>query len=41
MKWEDTLIAILRQQGTDLSTEELAHMTWEERCSLLRLNPTT
>lgn len=41
MKWEDTLIAISRQQGKDLSIKELAQMTWEERCSLLRSNPTT
>lgn len=41
MKWEDTLIAISRQQGKGLSTKELAQMTWEERCLLLRSNPTT
>ncbi|WAR30905.1 PIF1-like protein [Mya arenaria] len=41
MRWEDTLKALAKQQGRTLSNEEIREMTWEERCSLLRSNPTT
>ena len=41
MRWEDTLKAIAKQQGKNLSHEEINEMTWEDRCSLLRSNPTT
>lgn len=41
MRWEDTLKALARQQGKTLTSEDIEEMTWEERCSLLRSNPTT
>ena len=41
LKWEDTLMAIVKQQGKNLTKEQIQEMNWEDKCSLLRSNPAT
>lgn len=39
MRWEDTLRALARSQGKNLSKEDIDRLNWEEKSSLLRSNP--
>ena len=41
LKWIDTIKIIARQQGTELSNEEIQNLSWEERSFWLRSNPVT
>ena len=41
LKWPDTIRVIAKQQGRFLSDDDIAKMSWEERCHLLRSNPVT
>ena len=41
LKWYDTIQVIARQQGIDLTDDELDNMSWEQRCGFLRSNPVT
>ena len=41
LKWSDTLKVIALQQGKSLSEQEIAELSWNERCDLLRSNPVT
>ncbi len=41
LRWPDTIQAIARQQGKNLTDEEVEEMSWEEKCSMLASNPVT
>ena len=41
LKWPDTIRVIAKQQGRFLSDDDIAKMSWEEGCHLLRSNPVT
>ena len=41
LKWPDTIRIIAQQQGKTLSDEDIAALSWEERCQYLRSNPIT
>lgn len=36
LKWTDTLTVIAEQQGISLTLEDIAPMTWEDKCNYLR-----
>lgn len=41
MRWPDTLQAIAKQQGRELSDKDAQDMSWDDKCKLLASNPVT
>ena len=41
LRWPDTIRVIASQFNTSLSNEDIANMSWEERCKWIRRNPVT
>ena len=41
LRWPDTIRVIASQFNVTLSNEDIANMSWEERCSWIRRNPVT
>ena len=41
MKWPEVIQIIARQYGTSLTEEQVANLSWEQKCTWLRRNPVT
>ena len=41
LKWTDTIQAIAKQTGVNLSDQDVQALTWDEKCRWLRSNPVT
>ena len=41
LQWPSVLKSIALQYGTELSDDDVSHMSWEQKCSWLRCNPVT